>query len=498
MEKKNLLSIELERALVYHPKLEAYPPLGEPYGSATPASLQAILSDLVNQGWEPILDPCTKVLLRVRKPYDNGNNTAPFWTCTSDVTTGIFETTLAPSLTISELEQQQRALDEETRPILQKHGLFLWNIETTPLTKATRQYYALFHTYWRGEYAHLRNRGLDHYWFSWTIGNNPSLDVTVENAIPFHRVILRLTGVTFFLLRFGSISGGTVSPGGRLTVRPWAWSNLWRRSPYPSDIERVGMPKNEITTWKDYFAYLMGFRLCSLVREDGRPYRVHGDPSFLSFWRQPPPGGWEVISVDGQINRISEATLFNLAKLERQTYISRLRWTFSPQAHLSDFGEAFDEGEEALKRWLESNLTKLYIEVRSDSCPPKNEEFATIALYAGLLANLDAAYKYVAEKYPYSFWKEIFRVCENQPVDIKVSGEWLPDIIHTILDIGRQGLQKRKNGEERYLLPMESRLERLQTPAEEALMTFRAAGEGIAGLRALAMQHGRLEDYPPI
>src|SRR3989344_742833 len=183
--KERLVSIELERALVYRPNLKYYPPLGAPYGSATPFSFQSFMRNLLNKGWDPILDLTTGVVLRVKKKRPGKLTDTNYWTCTSDVTTGIFETTLPPKNNLFDLEKDQRLLDKSILPELKKEGLFLWYTETTPVTQATREYYALFNTYWRGEYAHLRKRGMDHYWFSWTIGNNPSLDVSVKEAIPF-------------------------------------------------------------------------------------------------------------------------------------------------------------------------------------------------------------------------------------------------------------------------------------------------------------------------
>lgn len=82
--------------------------------------------------------------------------------------------------------------------------------------------------------------------------------------------------------------------------------------------------------------------------------------------------GWYALSINGQWTKVYHAELTNLERLQRQIYISRLRFNFSPQATLEEFGEAFDQGELSLQSWLTDRLQKLYIEVRSDSCPPKN------------------------------------------------------------------------------------------------------------------------------
>lgn len=488
--KKRLTSIELERALVYRPGLKFYPPLGIPFGSATPFSFQSFLHRLLKQGWEPMIDPVTGVLIRVKKKRPGKLTDASYWTCTSDVTTGIFETTLPPQDNLFALENEQRLLDKTILPILREEGLFIWYTETTPVTEATREYYALFHTYWRGEYAHLRKRGMDHYWFSWTIGNNPSLDVSVQEAIPFLRMIIRLAGITFFFLRFGAISGGKLSPGNMLTVRPWAWKNLFLKSPYLSDLDRVGMPDKEITSWYDYFSYLMGFRMLTLFFDDGRPYRIFTDPSFFSFWKTAPMGGWEAVSIDGHWTRIYRPELVNLERLQRQIYISRLRFKFSSAATLEEFGKAFDHGEISLENWLDKNLEKLYIETRSDSCPPKQEEFSTLALYLGLLTNLDESFEYIVNKFTYDFWKKVFIAAPYASIDSKINSIWIPELLENIIELSKKGLIKRNLGEEIFLQPLLARVRKKTTPAEETLQIFKREGEGDRAIKILADEYG--------
>ncbi|OGY79652.1 MAG: hypothetical protein A3B74_02670 [Candidatus Kerfeldbacteria bacterium RIFCSPHIGHO2_02_FULL_42_14] len=488
--KKRLISIELERALVYQANLKHYPPLGTPFGSATPFSFQSFLQKLLEKGWEPIFDPTTGVVLRVRKERPSKFQIANYWTCTSDVTTGIFETTLPPLDNIFELEKEQRFLDKAILPLLGEEGLFMWYTEATPVTQATRQYYALFHTYWRGEYAHLRKRGVDHYWFSWILGNNPSLDVSVQEAIPFLRIIIRLTGITFFFLRLGAICGSKISPNKMLSIRPWAWRNLFLKSPYNDDLDRVGMPEKEITSWHDYFSYLMRLRLLTLFSDDGLPLRIFSDPTFFSFWKTPPISGWDACSISGQRTKVYHAELTNLERLQRQIYISRLRFNFSSKTNLDEFGKAFAGGETALEEWLDGSLEKLYIEVRSDSCPPKDEEFSTLALYLGLLTHLDETFEYVVNNFTYDFWKKVFTIAPFAPMDSKVDNIWIPELLEKIIDLSTQGLKKRGLKEESFLEPLSDRVRRKTTPADIQLQIFKKAGNREKAIRALAEEYG--------
>lgn len=491
---KPLMSIELERALVYLPDLSYYPPLGEPFGPATPFSIQSILRKLVEKGWEPLYDPSTKVLIRVRKKIYPNEGVDPFWTCTSDAIAGIFETTISASSNLHELEKQQLMLDKEIRPILREEGLFLWNIETMPWTKMTRELYFLFHTYWRGEYIYLRELGEDHYWFSLTIADCPCIDMNVEEAITFLRIIHRLTGVSFFLFRSGSIVGGTKNPSGFLTIRPQAWYNLWSKSPDKKDIKRVGMPSKEILSWKEYFSYLMGFRFL-LFDKDKCPHRVEGNPSFFQFWFDPPASGWKTTSIDGQVTNVKHPKLVHLLGLQRQLYFSRLRWEFKEKSKFKSFATAYNEGEEELQKWLMENFSKLYIEIRNDSCPPCGEELSSLSLYLGLLSNIDESKDFIINKLPYDFWKKVFTCSQTSPMDVKIDGQWIPDILNNIVELAKTGLKKRGLHEEKYLEPIIRRIENKITPAEEMLKIFEQAGVEIEGIKALAQKQGLLDGY---
>lgn len=315
------MSLELERVLSFKDGLSEYPHLCKPFGSPTPLVFQALLYDLLNQGWSAHFDPCTNILDRVVKPCYGAKNASESWNCTSDVTTGIIETTLVPSVTLHNLTEQQHLFNHELLRVLNRFGLFLWYFETPLGFVPSREYYNFFHTYWRGAYSFRRMRGEDHYWFSWTIGNSPCLDVSVDEAIPFLRIIHRITGATFFFRRLGSISGDQISLENRMSIRPWAYSNLWKFSPYPSDMTRTLMiPHQEFTCWKDYFSYMMNLRICSLINRDLRPNRVVGDPSFADFWLQPSQKGWSICTFAGQLINSAMANIVNLENLQRQVF----------------------------------------------------------------------------------------------------------------------------------------------------------------------------------
>ena len=88
-----------------------------------------------------------------------------------------------------------------------------------------------------------------------------------------------------------------------------------------------------------------------------------------------------------------------------------------------------------------------------------------------------------------TFWQLLLSRSERDRIDSVIDGEWIPDVLHVLLDLAHDGLTQRGLGEERCLQPLRERVARLTTPADEALKVFREAGE--AGMSALAEHYSK-------
>jgi hypothetical protein len=481
--KDRLLSIELERHLALDHTATGTGFGARPYGCATPFQLQTVLRELLARGWEGVRDPVTGALATVVAPGEQ-RDVSTALSCSSDVTSGIFETTTNPATDVDGLHRQQQRLDAFLEPLLREHGLFLWSTETPPVTPVDREHYALYHTYWRGEYQLRRGRAEDHYWFSHTIGNNPCVDVTVAEAVPFLNTVLRLTGATLFFRRLGSITGGGPDPAGRLTVRPDAYHGLWRRSPYAADSFRSRMLGRHFTGWADYLRSLMELPITLLV-DGGVPHRVDGDPPFAEMFHGSRREGWRLRGYHGRARTVAGAGLEHLSGLQRQVLFSRLRWTIEPGAAKEDLAQCLRHDDDAATEdFFREHVGKCYLEIRSDACPPPGEECVTLAMYLGWLENLEAVHATVVERDDPELWGDLFAAARTSGLDTKVAGHWVPDLLGNLLDLAEAGLARRGRGEDRYLRPLRRRLGQLTSPAEEALA---AHAEG--GIEAVVALH---------
>ncbi|MTD57011.1 hypothetical protein [Amycolatopsis pithecellobii] len=471
------VGLELERHLVFQENLSSYPSLSGPLTSATPFDVQEIFHRLVGDGWRPTHDATTGVVTRIARD--------DWETLTSDVTSGIFETTIPPEPSIEALQKHQEHLDRYLCSSLRERGLGLLSVETPLVTQPWEpSHYALYHSYWRAEYATRRIRGENHSWFAGTIGSSPSIDVAVSEAIPFLNVMLRLTGISLYLTRNGAVSGGKLSPGGRLSVRPWAIEKLWTDA-YPDDAARCRMMGRDFIGWKDYLSSLFALPVVSVPDDQGRAIRIPDDPPLGTFWQSLDSRAVSGADAWGNRHTFTQADLRQLDAIQRQIVFSRLRWEFGESADIGKFREALNSSEAELQEFLDSTLARLYLEVRSDSCSLPGEEFATAAMYLGLAENLAEAERFVMSR-PWSFWQAIFELSATSPMEVAIDGEWLPDVIAQLLEISASGISRLTPGDRKFLDPLWVRVDNRVTPADQVRESFLAAGEGWPGCVAVA------------
>ena len=119
------------------------------------------------------------------------------------------------------------------------------------------------------------------------------------------------------------------------------------------------------------------------------------------------------------------------------------------------------------------SLEKVVIENRGTSTQPPGEELVSLALVAGLLANLDEATE-LSQSSPYSFWVRLLDESTRLPLRSVVLGRSVPDLLKETIAIARRGLVRR--GEptpDTWLAPLLQRIEDGASPAERRLREIR-------------------------
>jgi gamma-glutamylcysteine synthetase len=331
----------------------------------------------------------------------------------------------------------------------------------------------------------VRERG----WHHWSILDVAAVqevvDVAFDDAPRAVRVLHRLAGLMNFLLRNDPDLTG--ARGGLLSVRPRAWrAHVPATARFAADRSRVGLPEPEVTCWSDYLSLLWEAAPILLVgTKSGGAAWLPEPPSFLEFLAQAPAGGWPARTLEGEDVRVVPG----LAHLEQSdwTYMgfARIRWKWA---------EAEDVVPRLVQAWrsrriedfLRERLVKVVIENRCNSAQPPGEALVSVALVAGLLANLDEA-EALALAEPRELWLALLEASQTEPVAARVLGRHVPELARRMLDVARGGLERRGEPDARGALdPLERRLAERRSPAEELLRAWREDGLQAFERRVLA------------
>jgi hypothetical protein len=267
--------------------------------------------------------------------------------------------------------------------------------------------------------------------------------------------------------------------GGRLSVRPLAWrDHVPHGGPFAGDAARVGIPDREILGWRDYLSVLWEAGPMFLIgtKSEGLVY-IPEHPTLLRFLRDAPPGGWKARTVAGSETRVVPQPE-HVAQSD-WTYLgsARIRWKWrNGGPSLDALLKAWDGGE--IEPFLADELVKVVIENRCNSAQPPGDGLASVALVAGLLANLDEAVEFTLRE-PYAFWVETLEASTALPFDAVVGGRSVPGLLRELVDVARGGLVRRGEADvDGALAPLERRLDERCSPAEKVALEYRLRGPG--------------------
>lgn len=422
--------------------------------AASPEVFETLWSELAANGWQrdgahavsrvPMLTPAG-----ARKPL---------LTMTTD-TGPTLEIAPCPAETIVEVEEQTNHIRAEAGRKLAMHGFGLLGSGVHPLAGATkREYYRLRTPRMAYDYA-IRERG----WRHWRLVNIAAMqeviDVPTRQAPRVFAAMNRLAGIMLFLFRNDPDYNRAPDKGAVYSVRPGAWrAQMPATGPFASDREKVGMPRAEVQTWRQYLDLLWRTRMFLLGTKTGDLVYVPDHPTFERFLQEAPEYGWQARRIDSPEPQRVTPSMVHVAQTD-WTYMgfARLRLFWRDDTDLQELLGARCE-DASLDRFLDHHLEKVLIENRSAASPLPGEEMCSLALVTGIIENFDVAEAYLRSK-PYSFWKEVACAAETQALASRVRDESVLGISEHIIGIAADGLRRRGRNEERYLDPVAKRVQ---------------------------------------
>lgn len=229
----------------------------------------------------------------------------------------------------------------------------------------------------------------------------------------------------------------------------------------PKFTYRLGMPQRPFKNLSDYFSEIFKINPLFIIRGNKIIDIVNNKK--MTFEQYLQEQNWRGCTLTGKIANVNPQMQDLLSVQKFYWSEARLRYSFKAKTSLRKFLSIYRNNCQ-LTDFLRQNLKTLYLEIRPCDSGPQGEETAMAALFLGLLSNL-----YNAKRlYNSLSWDKWRRIRKNT---ISKSMEYKPvwHLIKKALLIAETGLQSRRLGEEKYLLPLWERFRQKQNPAIKIL-----------------------------
>jgi gamma-glutamylcysteine synthetase len=288
-------------------------------------------------------------------------------------------------------------------------------------------------------------------------GDHIWLDVEKDRMLRTMDVFNRLSGILIAL--FGD------SPVIEEKVQP----NIEQRSPLPERGVKCGftfgVPQRPYTTFCQYLKLILGSRFYFLIDDDSTCYYLK-DPklTYLDYFE----GRNRIERVDcTSVERVPK--IEDVEDLLRRNFVDmRPKFRFKKGIRLQDFLDAVKRDDDAAVLGM---FEKAFLEIRVVPCQRLAEKSVAPAFVLGLQENLDAIEAYLGRK-DYSFWVDL----KSHAIKDGLAGSDMRRIASDLAALSREGLVRRKKGEERFLEKLFRRIEKGENVGQENLGIFKKEG----------------------
>ena len=330
---------------------------------------------------------------------------ADSWSCVTEVGKGTLEISVGPRATLHELARDMEDGLARLKEVVRTSGVRLLGFGIQPKTPASvglltpkRRYHALLETIGAGWLK-----------FCVTAADQVQIDMGKDEIVRLANLINAASGVIIAVTANSSVYGGRA--GRFASGREGLTANM------VGEPDRHGSSPRPFADLEEYLQFLAGLK-CLCLPDGNGEYRVVGLP-FTEYLRQRP--------LDKDIQETYEEFLFH------EHYI----WPSArPRSRIGT------------------------LEVRPSCQQPAGSGWVPSALALGLVESAAEAQSFLEDALGTNYWSGL-RWYRKEAVEQGLgASEPIPDFLETVLDIARQGLQRRGRDEELFLAPAFEMLER--------------------------------------
>ncbi len=408
------------------------------------ATIRRLWRYLNRRGWEPVNDAVSAEVIGARKPGECNDTIA---SCETGYCKTEFSLAHVPDL--NSLEEQIEELLDELQGFSDEEDVHFLGYGIQPLTppgedllmkkSRTSVWDRVFPS---NEHIPLE-KGDDFHLFTINSASHVHISVDRDEAIPLVNVLNGFCPAQIALTAHSNIWRGRPDPDYKCVAEKfWDW--------WMPEENRAGMPVKPFEDLRDYVETISDFQPV-YVKRDGQPVVLTDYTAFADYYGEESATGQDI---DGHAVDI---------RPERED--------------IDLHGTCY---------WYNARLSHYYtVENRINDQQPPGELASIAALTLGLTAAVQEAGEEI-ESHPWERLRKGREEACRHAIKGEVDGLNLADLAARMLELARRGLKSREQGEERFLAPLQQRLNRLRCPADEVEEIYNRSGvEGIVEARSL-------------
>jgi hypothetical protein len=253
-------------------------------------------------------------------------------------------------------------------------------------------------------------------------------------------------------------------------MRNWVWHERSTRVPaseaaYTSN----GIPEEPFSDIGAYIEHFWDSRIYFLTNLKSGGCEVIGGKSFKEFLlsRDSVPAR----QIDGTPVRVTP----DRGMLDRihqyGWHAAKLHYAFDSRTDLDGVRAALVQGR--IGDYFEEHAVNCYVENRSCGVAPQGEEGVAAALTLGIVERLNDAAALLKEQ-SWQEWRRLWIRASTH--GLSAEDDRSIAMMRKVLELATSGLRARGAGEDAFLAPLFTRLQRRETPADRMTAAFRAGG----------------------
>ncbi|MCB5910018.1 glutamate-cysteine ligase family protein [Streptomyces pinistramenti] len=317
-------------------------------------------------------------------------------------------------------------------------------------------------------YLLLTRRWHFHHWFVPIAAHQAAVDVTPDEAVRAVNVLSGFAGVFTALTACSPIARGAVQPWKEMRNRVWYERSM--RVPAPEAMYTSnGIPDEPFSDMSAYIEHFWDSRIYFLTNLKSSGFEVLGGKSFKEFLlsRNSVPAR----QIDGTLVRVTPDRDM-LDHIHQYGWpAAKLHYAFDSRTDIDEVRAALTQGR--IGEYFEEHAANCYVENRTCGVAPQGEEGVAAALTLGIVERLDDA-EALWKELPWQEWRLLWMRASTH--GLSAEDERSLAMMRKVLELAASGLRARGWGEETFLAPLFTRLERRETPADRMIAAFRAGG----------------------